>query len=91
MQFEWDPNKAESNFEKHGILFSEATTIFSDPLELTITDPDHSMGEYRFLSIGRSVFGRLLAVSYSEKENNSIRVIGARPATKSEQKLYEHN
>ncbi len=48
MQFEWDLNKAESNYEKHSISFSEATTVFKDPLELTIADPDHSNDEYRF-------------------------------------------
>lgn len=90
MHFEWDQNKAVGNIEKHQVSFSEATTVFSDPLELTINDPDHSKGEYRFLSIGYSNVGRLLVVSYTEKENNRIRLISARSATKSEQQFYEH-
>ena len=50
MEFEWDQHKASKNEKKHGVSFSEATTLFGDPLELTISDPDHSSGEYRFLS-----------------------------------------
>jgi uncharacterized protein len=91
MKFEWDKNKAETNQNKHGINFSEATTVFGDPLEITINDPVHSIGEYRFLSIGKSAQGRLLVVSYTEQQENHIRIISARPATKQETKYYEHN
>lgn len=52
MQFEWDPTKAEENAAKHGVAFTEAMTMFGDPLELVIPDPDHSVGEQRLLSIG---------------------------------------
>ena len=65
MDFEWDIQKATSNERKHGISFSEASTVFGDPLELTILDPAHSQGEYRFLSLGRSESGKLLVVSYT--------------------------
>ena len=61
MEFEWDPEKAAANVKKHGVEFAEAMTIFGDPLELTIADPDHSEDEPRFLSIGLS----LLAVGFS--------------------------
>jgi uncharacterized DUF497 family protein len=91
VKFEWDQRKALSNEEKHGMSFSEATTVFGDPMELTIADPDHSMGEFRFLSIGRSSLGNLLVVSYTEREENHIRIISARRATKHEQKHYEQN
>ena len=89
MEFEWDQNKAEINKRKHGVSFSEATTIFGDPLEVTISDPDHSSGEYRFLSIGRSNSGELLIVSYTERQQNRIRIISARRATRQEQRYYE--
>ena len=89
MEFEWDKNKAERNERKHGISFSEATTIFGDPLEITISDPEHSSGEYRFLSIGKSSMGNILVVSYTERENNRIRIISARMATNREQRNYE--
>ena len=91
MEFEWDQRKALSNEEKHGISFPEATTVFGDPMELTIADPDHSMGEFRFLSIGQSSLGNHLVVSYTEMEENHIRIISARRATKHEQKHYEQN
>lgn len=90
MEFEWDKNKAEGNQKKHGIKFSDATTVFNDPLEVTINDPEHSKGEYRFLSMGKSGQGQLLVVSYTEEEQNHIRIISARLATKKEQKNYEN-
>lgn len=55
MEFEWDPNKAASNLEKHGVPFDEAATAFGDPLSLTIDDPDHSDGEERFVLLGQLV------------------------------------
>ena len=67
MGFEWDPAKANSNESKHGVAFEEAMTVFGDPLELTMSDPDHSMEEFRFISIGLSKAGRLLIVSYTER------------------------
>lgn len=91
MDFEWDKKKARTNKKKHGVSFSEASTILGDPLELTIPDPDHSVDEFRFLSIGKSALGNLLLVSYTEKEENLIRIISARKATKHEQKQYEQN
>ena len=89
IQFEWDSTKALKNVRKHGLDFKEAIFIFSDPLEITISDPEHSIGEYRFLSIGRSNKGNLLVVSYIEPEENIIRIISVRPATKNEKKYYE--
>ena len=91
MEFEWDRNKATTNEKEHGISFPEATTVFGDQLELTISDPDHSSGEYRFLSIGRSNAGNLLVVSYTERQQELIRIISARKATRQEQKYYEQN
>ncbi len=91
MEFEWDKNKAERNQKKHGIKFSDATTVFGDPFELTINDPEHSVGEYRFLSIGKSEQGQLLVVSYTEEEENDIRIISARQARKEELKNYEND
>nr|WP_223343216.1 MULTISPECIES: BrnT family toxin [unclassified Synechocystis] len=54
MQFEWDLAEKKRNITKHGINFGEAATVFSDPLELTIADPDHSFNEMRWLSIAHS-------------------------------------
>lgn len=85
------PNKAANNEKKYGITFSEALTVFGDPLELTISDPDHSLEEFRFLSIGKSSTGRLQIVSYTEREDGVIRIISSRKATRLERKQYEHN
>ena len=87
MEFEWDTAKAQSNVEKHGIDFAEAMTIFADSWEATIPDPDHSDGEARFLSLGLSDRGRLLVVSYTEREKR-IRLISAREAEPKERKTY---
>lgn len=89
IEFEWDSAKAQANKAKHGIDFEEARTIFGDPFELVIQDPDHSEGEFRFLSLGRSEQGRILVVSYTEPEPNKIRIISARIASYSEKKRYE--
>jgi uncharacterized DUF497 family protein len=59
LRFEWDGKKARSNFRKHGVSFDEASTLFSDPEELILPDPDHSEDEQRSISIGRSSKGRL--------------------------------
>jgi uncharacterized DUF497 family protein len=88
MEFEWDGAKAESNFEKHGVSFAEAITVFGDPLEVMIPDPDHSEGEFRFLSLGRSEQGRLLVVAYTEREGR-IRLISSREAAPKERRKYE--
>jgi uncharacterized protein len=58
VEFEWDADKATENLNKHGVAFPEAATVFGDPLELTIPDPDHSESA-RFLSLGISSANRL--------------------------------
>ena len=88
MEFEWDREKAEQNLGDHGVAFTEAQTVFGDPLEVTIQDPDHSEGEFRFLSLGRSESDRLLIVSYTER-GPRIRIISAREATPTERRDYE--
>jgi hypothetical protein len=88
VEFEWDTAKATANAKKHAVGFSEATTIFGDPLEHTIPDSDHSEGETRFLSLGLSVAGRLLVVAYTER-SGKIRIVHAREATSRERRLYE--
>lgn len=72
MEFEWDLEKAEHRLSRHGVAFTEAMTVFGDPLEVTIPDATHSEGEYRFLSLGTSEAGRLLVVAYTEREGRTI-------------------
>ena len=88
--FEWDPQKANSNLEKHGVSFEEASTAFQDTLSLTIDDPLHSIDEERVILIGMSQKNRILVVVHTER-GDSIRIISARKATKEERESYESN
>lgn len=88
MQFTWDPTRAEESLLAHGVAFQEATTVFGDPLAGTIPDPDHSIGEERLITIGRSSAGQLLVVCHIE-QGDTIRIISARRATSHERKDYE--
>lgn len=88
MAFEWDVEKAESNFDKHGVRFSEALPVFDDDQAITITDEESDPGEVRFVSIGMGVLARMIVVVYSWRGDN-IRIISARLATAQERKQYE--
>jgi len=88
VDIEWDGQKARRNARKHGVSVEEAATVFLDPFELTVFDPDHSISEDRFVSIGAASSGRLLVVGYTERRGK-IRVIFARRATMREQVDYE--
>lgn len=88
MEFEWDKNKATINLPKHGVPFDEAKTVFQDPFYIVFDDPDHSFEEYRCVAIGQSVKDRVLFISYTER-GNTVRLISARKATRSERELYE--
>lgn len=88
LRFEWDGAKARSNWEKHGVSFEEAATIFGDPLSLTVSDPDHSETEERYISMGASAASRVLVVSHTDRAD-VIRLISARPSTPRERRTYE--
>jgi uncharacterized DUF497 family protein len=88
LTFEWDEGKAAENLGKHGVSFSEASTVFADPLSRTIPDPLHSNEEDRFIILGESASGRALVVVHVHRGEN-IRIISARKATPRERKDYE--
>ena len=88
LQFFWDREKAAANRRKHGVDFEEAATAFGDSLSITIPDPDHSVGEERWLLVGQSGGGRLLVVAHTER-GDEIRLINARLATRRERDTYE--
>lgn len=90
LTFEWDEAKDLLNREKHGVGFDEARSVFHDPRSLTIHDAVHSDKEARFIDVGTSARGRVLVVSYTDREAN-IRIISCRKATKFERKNYEQN
>ena len=86
--FEWDPEKAKDNLGKHLVSFEEAVTAFGDPLSITIPDPEHSIGERRFVMVGRTHAGRTVVVAHTDQRGR-IRIISARLATRRERKAYE--
>ena len=88
MDFEWDAKKAASNARDHRVTFEEASTVFGDSLAVTFSDPDHSVGENRFLTFGISRRGRLLVVSHTER-HGTVRIVSARRADRTERRIYE--
>ncbi|HHY58630.1 MAG TPA: BrnT family toxin [Chloroflexi bacterium] len=89
MEFEWDSQKASINSRKHGVTFVEAATVFDDPLGITVTDPDHSADEDRFILVGQSYQRRFLIISFIER-GDRLRIISARELTRAERRAYEN-
>jgi uncharacterized DUF497 family protein len=88
MEFEWDPGKAAANLAKHKVAFSDAATVFGDPLAITYHDSEHSDQEDRFITFGTTAAGRLVAVVHADRSDR-IRIISARNMTRRERKQYE--
>jgi len=88
VRYEWDVEKDRANRARHGISFAEATTVFLDPLHVTVPDTEHSIDEFRFRTIGYTATHRLVVVAHTDR-GDRVRVISAREATNREQKHYE--
>ena len=88
VDYDWADEKAESNLEKHGVSLEEAATVFGDPLYIDFYDPDHAVDEHRYLIMGQSTAGRLLIISYTERDE-AVRLITAREVTSAERRAYE--
>ena len=86
--FEWDENKNTINKKKHGISFEEAKEVFDDIKAILFDDPDHSVGEERFMIIGIIRSQKICIVSHCYRDNDVIRIISAREATKKEKNVY---
>jgi hypothetical protein len=90
IKFTWDENKNEINKRKHGVSFEEASEVFGDENAILFDDPDHSIEEDRFLIIGAVKSTKICIVSHCYRDNdNVIRLISARGATKNERKIYQ--
>lgn len=93
MRFAWDEKKNRDNYQKHGVWFDEAQTVWADESAKEFFDPEHSETEDRFFRIGFSSKSRLLLVVFCERkekgEEECIRIISARRATTQEQNQYE--
>ena len=90
-RFEWDEEKAKSNWIRHSVSFDEATTVFDDSLARIFDDELHSTDERREIIIGHSINNRLLVVCFAERPDERIRIINARLQTPKERKAYEEN
>lgn len=89
LKFEWDENKNEINKRKHGLSFETAREVFYDEFAILFDDPDHSIGEERFLIIGSTKTEQICIVSHCYRDSeNTIRIISARRATKNEKRIY---
>ncbi|QQR79875.1 MAG: BrnT family toxin [Deltaproteobacteria bacterium] len=88
IKFAWDEEKDKTNKKKHGVSFEEASSVFYDEKAIEYFDPDHSEQEDRFLLLGMSVKLRVLVVCHCVREANTIRIISARKATRSEENNY---
>jgi uncharacterized protein len=88
IDFEWDPAKETANILKHGVSFAEASTVFGDPLSLTIEDQRHLSDETRFVILGKAITGRLLVVVHPDRGSN-VQIISAPTATRRESMNHE--
>ena len=89
LKYEWDENKNEINKRKHGLSFETAREVFYDEFAILFDDPDHSIGEERFLIIGSTKTEQICIVSHCYRDSeNTIRIISARRATKNEKRIY---
>jgi len=83
----WDTNKAEINFKKHGIRFSDAEMVLYDSFAMTLEE-HIVLNEQRYVTVGSDAVGRIITVVYSYRKD-TIRLISARKATPKERKQYE--
>ncbi|PJZ77503.1 BrnT family toxin [Leptospira neocaledonica] len=94
MRFEWDIEKEKINIQKHNISFTEASLVFADPRAIYMSDPDHSVGEIREIALGKIMnitIAVVIFVDRSKNEEETIRIVSARKATKFEENQYYSN
>jgi uncharacterized protein len=92
VKFEWDPRKAATNLAKHGVAFTEALTVFADPLARIFDDEEHSsIQEKREIIVGHSSRGRPLLVCFTERREEVVRIFAEWKATKKERSDYEED
>ena len=92
-EFEWDPLKAETNITKHGVTFERASEVFGDPLALTIPDDEHSVGELRWITLGKDARNQYVLVVHTYDQPSEtrarVRIISARQPSQFEIHEYE--
>ena len=90
MDTHWDPNKARTNFAKHGVAFDNAESALTDPLGLTRDDPD-APGERRFVTVGADALGRIVTVVYTYRGRRGQTDLRPPRHTKGNRRLCERN
>jgi uncharacterized protein len=90
MRFDWDPRKDEANQRKHGIGFQEASSLFTSGAEYLEIPDDPAAPEERFIAVGLVARG-VIVVVFTERADDTIRIISARPATERESDLYHQH
>lgn len=88
IKIKWSARKNRINAAKHKVDFSEAASVFDDPAHASASDPDHSVTENRYITIGMSVKQRLIIMAHTY-EDDKIRIITPRRPTRSEREIYE--
>ena len=88
VRFDWDPHKARTNLQKHGVSFDEACSVFDDAMFITVLDEEHSVHEERYITIGISARNRLLLIAHADVDETT-RIISARKAKTYERRFYE--
>ena len=91
MIYEWNSKKAAENLKGHKVSFDEATSVFTDQVALTFDDPDHSLDERRYATIGTSGKQRIVFLSHVDRGEDHVRIISARPATATEAHDYQES
>jgi uncharacterized protein len=92
VRFEWDPEKSRLNERKHGVSFEVATEVFSDPLHVSRRDHRFSYFEERWITVGMIEAEGVVVVAnmfFDEDNEEIIRIISARRATRNEAQQYE--
>ena len=86
MRVTWDPAKAAENLRDHRVDLAQAASVMDDPFAIRIEDPAHD--EPRFLALGATLSGQILVVVYAYGDNDDIRLISAREASRTERRRY---
>ena len=91
MRFTWDETKNQINQRDHQVSFELAREVFADPLALSTMDRVED-GEQRWQTVGMVGGTVILLVAHTvseQEEEEVLRIISARKATKYERKAYE--
>jgi len=90
VKFIWDEKKNQANYKKHGVDFNDAVRAWYDPDRLDFFDDEHSLNETRWIFLG-AMAGVVLFVVETEPNEETVRIISARRASKKEQEVYHAN